>query len=111
MGMPLQRALSVDVDFDILMKRLTGRRTCKGCNQMYNIFFSAPKNEAKCDKCGGDLYQRDDDKEDTIKKRLDVYKAQTEPLIDYYGGKSILKRVDGQGDINEIFNKITTMLS
>ncbi|MEO5356003.1 MAG: adenylate kinase [Nitrospirae bacterium YQR-1] len=111
MGMPLQRALSVDVDFDILMKRLTGRRTCKGCNQMYNVYFSPPKTEAKCDKCSGDLYQRDDDKEDTIKKRLDVYKAQTEPLIDYYGGKAILKRVDGQGDINEIFNKITTMLS
>ncbi|QWR76032.1 adenylate kinase [Candidatus Magnetomonas plexicatena] len=111
LGMPLTRALSVDVDFDILMKRLTGRRTCKGCNQMYNVFFSASKAEGKCDKCGGDLYQRDDDKEDTIKKRLDVYKAQTEPLIDYYGKKGILKRVDGVGDINAIFSKITTMLS
>ncbi|MBF0463813.1 MAG: adenylate kinase [Nitrospirae bacterium] len=111
MGMPLTRALSVDVDFEVLMKRLTGRRTCKGCNQMYNIYFSAPKTEGKCDKCGADLYQRDDDKEDTIKKRLDVYKAQTEPLIDYYGSKGILKRVDGVGDMKEIFNKITTMLS
>ncbi|MBF0521072.1 MAG: adenylate kinase [Nitrospirae bacterium] len=111
MGMPLTRALSVDVDFEVLMKRLTGRRTCKGCNQMYNVYFSAPKAEGKCDKCGADLYQRDDDKEDTIKKRLDVYKAQTEPLIDYYGSKGILKRVDGVGDMKEIFNKITTMLS
>jgi adenylate kinase len=110
MGMELQTALSVDVDFEILTKRLTGRRTCKGCNQMYNIFFSAPKKEGACDKCGGELYQRDDDKEDTIKKRLDVYRAQTEPLIDYYGKKSILTRVDGIGAIEEIFGRVLKAL-
>ncbi|MBF0608801.1 MAG: adenylate kinase [Candidatus Magnetobacterium sp. LHC-1] len=110
-GMPLQVALSVDVDFDVLLKRLTGRRTCKGCGQMYNIYFSQPKKEGSCDKCSGELYQRDDDKEETIKKRLDVYRAQTEPLIDYYGKKGILKRVEGTGDIDEIFKKICSILS
>jgi len=77
MGAPLTVALSVDVDKDVLMKRLTGRRTCKSCQQMYNIYFSAPKKEGVCDKCGGALFQRDDDKEETIKKRLDVYDTQT----------------------------------
>jgi len=110
MNMPLQLALSVDVDFDILMKRLTGRRTCKQCNQMYNIYFSPPQKEGVCDKCGGELYQRDDDKEETIKKRLEVYEAQTAPLIDYYEKKGILKRVDGVGDIDEIFANICRIL-
>lgn len=111
-GMPLEVALSVDVDFDVLLKRLTGRRTCrnKDCGQMYNVYFSASKKDGVCDKCGTELYQRDDDKEETIKKRLDVYKAQTEPLIDYYSKKGMLKRVEGVGDINEIFNKICTIL-
>ncbi|MCI4626910.1 MAG: adenylate kinase [Candidatus Magnetoovum sp. WYHC-5] len=110
LNMPLTVALSVDVDFDVLMKRLTGRRTCKNCGQMYNVYFSPSSKESSCDKCGGELYQRDDDKEETIKRRLDVYKAQTEPLIDYYAGKGIIKRVNGIGDINAIFNNITSML-
>ena len=84
LGMSLTGALSVDVPKDDLMKRLTGRRTCKGCGQMYNVYFSPSKNESVCDKCGGALFHRDDDKEDTIKRRLDVYDAQTAPLIDYY---------------------------
>jgi len=108
-GTPLEVALSVDVDFDVLIKRLTGRRTCKSCNQMYNIYFSAPKGK-NCDKCSGELFQRDDDKEETIKKRLEVYKAQTEPLFAYYGKKNIVKRVNGVGDMDEIFNKICSML-
>ncbi|KJR44062.1 adenylate kinase [Candidatus Magnetoovum chiemensis] len=110
MSMPLDVALSVDVDFDILLKRLTGRRTCKSCNQMYNIYYSPSSKADVCDKCGGALYQRDDDKEETIKKRLDVYKAQTEPLIGYYDKKGIVKSVNGLGDIAEIFNKICSML-
>ncbi|MBF0536780.1 MAG: adenylate kinase [Nitrospirae bacterium] len=110
-GMPLEVALSVDVDFDVLLKRLTGRRTCKGCGQMYNIYFSRPAKEGNCDKCSGELYQRDDDKEETIKKRLEVYHSQTEPLIDYYGKKGILKRVEGTGDIDEIFKKICSILT
>ena len=110
MNSPLDVALSVDVDKDDLMKRLTGRRTCKSCQQMYNIHFSAPKKDGVCDKCGAELYQRDDDKEDTIRNRLDVYEKSTAPLIDYYGGKGILKSVKGEGSIDDIFNQIVSIL-
>jgi adenylate kinase len=111
LGMSLTAALSVDVPLENLMKRLTGRRTCKACGQMFNIFFGAPKKEGSCDKCGGELFQRDDDKEETIRKRLDVYTAQTAPLIDYYGKKNILKAVDGaSGTIDEIFVKVCSAL-
>lgn len=106
LNMPLDAALSVDVPFEDLMKRLTGRRTCKSCGQMYNVYFSPPKKEGICDKCGGELFQRDDDKEETIKRRLDVYDTQTAPLIDYYKKKGILKSVIGTGSIDEIFNKV-----
>ncbi|GBD97245.1 MAG TPA: adenylate kinase [Nitrospirae bacterium] len=110
MNAPLDVALSVDVDKNDLMKRLTGRRTCRGCQQMYNIHFSPPQKEGVCDKCGGELYQRDDDKEETIKNRLDVYEKATAPLIDYYGKKGILKSVEGVGSIDDIFNRICTIL-
>jgi adenylate kinase len=110
MGSPLDVALSVDVAKSELMQRLTGRRTCAGCQQMYNVHFSAPAKEGVCDKCGGELMQRDDDKEATIKNRLDVYEKSTAPLIDYYGKKGILKSVEGVGSIDDIFNKIVSIL-
>ncbi|MGW8272726.1 MAG: adenylate kinase [Thermodesulfovibrionales bacterium] len=110
MGASLDVALSVDVDKDDLMKRLTGRRTCKGCGQMFNVYFSPAKKEGVCDKCGGQLYQRDDDREETIRKRLDVYDAQTAPLIEYYSKKGILKAVKGVGSIDDIFGKIVGIL-
>jgi adenylate kinase len=78
---------------------------------MFNVYFNAPKKDGVCDKCGGELMQRDDDKEETIKKRLEVYNAQTAPLIDYYGKKNILKSVDGaSGTIDEIFIKVCNSL-
>ena len=110
LDMSLDAALSVDVPFEDLMKRLTGRRTCKSCGQMYNIHFKPPQKEGACDKCSGELFQRDDDKEETIKKRLDVYNAQTAPLIDYYQGKGILKSVSGTGSIDDIFAKVCETL-
>lgn len=110
MKAPLDTALSVDVEKNDLMKRLTGRRTCKDCQQMYNIHFSPPKKDGVCDKCGGELYQRDDDKEETIKNRLDIYEKSTAPLIDYYGKKGILKSVKGDGSIEDIFNNICSIL-
>jgi adenylate kinase len=103
MNMPLTVALNIDVDLNDLLKRLTGRRTCTSCQQMYNIYFSPPKKEGTCDKCGGQLFQRDDDKEATIKKRLEVYQQQTAPLIDYYSKKNIMKTVMGVGSIEDIF--------
>lgn len=110
MGMPLTAALNIDVDMNDLLKRLTGRRTCKSCQQMYNLYFSPPKKEGVCDKCGGVLFQRDDDKEETIKKRLEVYTKQTAPLIDYYSKKNIMKTIMGTGGINDIFTKVTAVL-
>lgn len=110
LGMAIDAALSVDVPFDDLMKRLTGRRTCKSCGQMYNVYFNPPQKEGVCDKCGRELFQRDDDKEETIKKRLEVYNSQTAPLIEYYAKKGILKSVNGTGSIEEIFNNICKVL-
>jgi adenylate kinase len=110
-GMPLTTALNIDVDLNDLLKRLTGRRTCKSCGQMYNIYFSPPKKEGICDKCGGPLFQRDDDKEETIKKRLDIYQQQTSPLISYYSKKNIMKTVVGVGSIDDIFKKAVAALS
>ena len=110
LNMSLTAALSVDVPLEDLMKRLTGRRTCKACGQMYNVYFKAPAKEGVCDKCSGELFQRDDDKEATIKKRLEVYTAQTEPLIGYYKSKGILKSISGTGSIDEIFKKVTAAL-
>jgi len=110
MERPLQLALNVDVDFDVLMKRLTGRRTCRQCGQMYNIYYNPPKKEGVCDKCGGELYQRDDDKEETIRKRLEVYQSQTAPLIEYYKSKGILQSVNGVGNIEEIFANICAIV-
>lgn len=111
LGKPLDVALVLDVPLDDLMKRLTGRRTCKVCGQMYNVYFSPPKVEGKCDVCGGELYQRADDNEETIKKRLDVYQSSTEPLIDYYKNKGILKVVQGTGDMDAIYRKILVQLN
>ncbi len=110
LGMELTAAVSVDVPMEDLMKRLTGRRTCRGCGQMFNIYFGPPAAEGVCDKCGGELYQRDDDREETIRKRLEVYEAQTAPLVEYYGARGILKHVDGTGSIEEIFEKITSAI-
>jgi len=111
LGMPLSAALSVDVPFDDLMKRLTGRRTCRACGQMYNVHFNPSKKEGKCDKCDGELFQRDDDKEETIKKRLEVYNVQTAPLIDYYRKKGILSSIKGTGSIDEIFGQVCRALT
>lgn len=110
MNAPLDTAISVDVEKNDLMKRLIGRRTCKDCQQMYNVHFSPPEKEGVCDKCAGELYQRDDDREDTIKNRLDIYEKSTAPLIDYYGRKGILKSVKGEGNIEDIFNNICSIL-
>jgi len=110
MNMAITAAVSVDVPSEDLMKRLTGRRTCKSCGQMFNIYFSAPKAEGVCDKCGAELYQRDDDKEDTINNRLKVYEDQTAPLIKYYGDKGILHSIAGTGSIDDIFAKVCAVV-
>ncbi|MFQ5468872.1 MAG: adenylate kinase [Gammaproteobacteria bacterium] len=107
---PLQIALLINVDLDILIQRITGRRTCESCNQMYNIYSSPSKLEDRCDKCGGNLRHRADDNEETIGNRLRVYESQTAPLIEYYIDRNIQKTVQGIGEINDIARAITKIL-
>lgn len=106
MGQPLDLALLIDVDLDILMQRMTGRRTCESCGQTYNIYSSPSKLEDRCDKCGGNLRHRADDNEETIGNRLRVYEAQTSPLIEYYRAQGRLRTVQGVGEIPHIFAAI-----
>ena len=110
-GMPLQGAILIDVDFDVLMQRLTGRRTCASCGQMYNIYTSPPQLDDRCDKCGGDLRHRADDNEETIGNRLRVYTAQTAPLVEYFRSQGKLYTVDGVGEIEDIFAQVDAVVA
>jgi adenylate kinase len=110
-GMPLQGAVLIDVDFDVLMQRLTGRRTCASCGQMYNIYTSPPQLDDRCDKCGGDLRHRADDNEETIGNRLRVYTAQTAPLVEYFRSQGKLYTVDGVGEIEDIFAQVDAVVA
>ena len=102
----IDHVVSIEVDKEELLKRLTGRRTCQTCGAMYHLIFDPPTRDGICDKCGGELYQRDDDQEETIRERLQIYEEQTTPLIAYYRGKGLLRPIDGVGEIEEIFQKI-----
>ncbi len=108
-GRKIDVVLNIDVDDKELIKRLSGRRMCS-CGASYHVNFNPPEKEGFCDACKGNLYQREDDKEDAIRNRLVVYKKQTQPLIDYYTGKGILRTVDGSKDIMAIFGDIKTVL-
>ncbi|MGM0564057.1 MAG: adenylate kinase [Pseudomonadota bacterium] len=103
---PLDRVVLVDVDFDVLIKRVVGRWTCKSCGEIFNTYFKPPEKEGVCDRCGGELNHRDDDNEDTIKSRLAVYEEQTSPLVQYYENKDLLKTIDGLGEIDDIFQRM-----
>jgi adenylate kinase len=107
---PLNRAILLDVNQDNLVKRLTGRRTCKVCGHLYNVYFNPPKQPGVCDVDGGELLQRADDNEATIKQRLQVYQDQTAPLIDYYRKQGKFTAVDGEGSMDEIFRRIEKVL-
>ncbi len=112
LSQPLQLALLVDVDTDVLMKRLTGRRSCSNnsCGAIYNIHFSAPKTANKCDKCGSSLTHRSDDNEQTVGKRLAVYQQQTAPLANYYRAQGKLRTVRGVGAVGVIFKGVTDII-
>jgi len=111
MGMPIEAAILIEVDLDILLQRLTGRRTCASCGQMFNIFTSPPRLDDRCDKCGGELRHRADDNEETIGNRLRIYEAQTAPLIEYFRGQDKLHTVNGQGEIEEIFAAVDAVIN
>jgi len=104
------RVINIQVDQDVLMKRLTGRRTCAVCGEIYNVYFGPPKREGVCDKDGGKLLQRADDNEDTIRQRLVAYENQTRPLIDYYRRKNLLHDVDGNRDPEPIAQELCQFL-
>lgn len=106
MGISLDKVINIEVDIKDLVGRAIGRRICKECGATYHIEFNPPKEEGKCDVCSGELYQRDDDTEETVKKRFSVYQEQTKPLIDYYTKKDLILNVDGSKGIEEISKNI-----
>lgn len=110
-GQPLNKAILLNVNLENLVKRLTGRRTCKVCGHLYNVYFSPPKKKpGACDIDGGELVQRADDNEETITKRLKVYQDQTSPLVDYYKKQNKFVSVDGEGSMDQIFSRIEKVL-
>ncbi len=111
LGTPLDTAVLMDVDFDILMKRLTGRRTCSLTGKLLNVYFSSQDEIDECTNAGGELVHREDDNEETIGNRLDVYRDNTEPLIDFYRERSKLVTIDAEGSIDEVYGRLTTALS
>lgn len=106
LGTHLDAVLNIEVAKDFLVERLTGRRVCRGCGATYHVKFNAPKVEGVCDKCGGELYQRADDTIETVGNRLDVYAAQTAPLIDYYAAKGLIKNIDGSQSVEQVLADI-----
>lgn len=110
LGKPLDAVVSLEVDIEALVERLTGRRTCKSCGRGFHVRFDPSRQEGVCDACGGELIQRDDDQETTIRKRLEVYQDQTAPLETYYRTAGLLRAVDGMKPIDEVQRELTTLL-
>ena len=111
LGDKVDFAINVDVPDENIVRRMSGRRACLKCGATYHIEHIPPKKEGICDTCGSELVQRDDDKPETVLNRLKVYHDQTQPLIEYYEGKNILKTVDGTKDMQEVFNSIVSILN
>ena len=110
MGTPLDTAVLMDVDFDILMKRLTGRRTCSLTGKLLNVYFSSQEELDECTNAGGELVQREDDNEETIGNRLNVYRENTEPLIEFYRQRDALTTIDAEGSIDDVYGRLTAAL-
>ena len=110
-GEKIDFAIDVEVPDENIISRMGGRRACAKCGATYHIMFNPTKQEGVCDSCGGDLVLRDDDKPETVKKRLDVYHDQTQPLIDYYTKAGVLREVDGTQDIDKVFEDIINILA
>jgi adenylate kinase len=109
-GKPLDVAVLMDIDFDILTKRLTGRRTCSLTGKLLNVYFSSQEELDECTNAGGELVQREDDVEETIKSRLNVYRRQTEPLVEYYRSRDRLKIVDADGPIESVYERFLSAI-
>jgi adenylate kinase len=110
LGKKIDYVINIQVDKEVLMERLTGRRICKNCGATYHLVFNPPSKEGVCDRCGGELYQREDDNAETVQNRLDVNIKQTQPLLDFYQDKGYLVNIDGQRDINDVFSEIDELI-
>lgn len=110
MGRTIDHVVNIDVERDILIERLTGRWICPVCGSSYHTIFNPPQVEGICDKDGGKLYQREDDKIEVVAQRLDVNIAQTQPLVNYYSSQGLLRNVNGDQDINIVFSEIASLL-
>lgn len=110
LGEKIDYAVDVDVPDENIVNRMSGRRACLSCGATYHITYAPSKKEGVCDSCGSELVLRDDDKPETVQKRLGVYHQQTQPLIEYYTEKNILKSVDGTKDMEEVFQSIVSIL-
>jgi len=106
----IDAAINLDVDDEELVDRLTKRRSCPDCNAVFHLIYKPPAEEGVCDRCGGELYQRSDDSEETVRNRLKVYRESTFPLIEFYEKRGVLRNIDGKGDIGEIFEAIKALL-
>lgn len=106
----IDHVINIDVDRGILLERLTGRRICRSCGATYHVVFNPPVNETSCDKCGGELYQRDDDNEATVATRLDVNIEQSAPILEYYKDKGLLRNINGQQEIGVVFTEVAKVL-
>lgn len=106
MGKGIDSVIGIDVERKELVRRLSGRRVCRKCGANYHVIFSPPINMGVCDKCGTEIYQRDDDSEDTIEARLKVYEQETFPLVDYYGKKKLYRPVNGIGSVDTITESV-----
>ena len=105
-GSGIDHVVAITVDNEELLKRITGRRTCKGCGAGYHLLYDPPNQVGVCNECACELYQRDDDREDTMRRRLEVYEEQTSPLIAYYAERNLLRTINGMGNIEEIQQKL-----
>ena len=110
LALNLNCVLSVQVPQDIIVERLAGRRTCRQCGALFHVVLSPPKVQGVCDRCGGETYQRDDDQEQTIAHRLEVYEKQTAPLARYYRERGLLRTIDGVGEIDHIRARVVEAL-
>ncbi len=110
LGRKIDYVINIQVDQEILMERLTGRRICKSCGATYHLVFNPPASAGACDRCGGELYQRPDDNEETVQNRLEVNVKQTQPLLDFYQAKGYLKNINGQQHIDQVFSDIDSLL-
>jgi adenylate kinase len=111
LGTPLNAVVLMDIDFDVLVKRLTGRRTCSLTGKLLNIYFSSQDELDQCTNAGGELIQRKDDNEETIGNRLEVYQSRTEPLVEYYQSRGKLKTINAEGTVDEVYSRIIEAVS